>query len=105
MADYATSSVPDPDLVGKEFLSLLQQLQYVFLQDATLLQLQFPQLCLWRLALFKDLTWPPFMERVHAAEAVQEEPAHVAIYSVVPIVTDTMSAIGNCLSIGQDQLL
>ena len=54
MADYTTSSVSNPNLVGKEFLSLLQQLWYVFLQDATLLQLQFLQLHLWRLALFKD---------------------------------------------------
>jgi hypothetical protein len=44
VADYATGSIPDPDLAGKEFLSLLQRLRYVFLQDAALLQPQFPQL-------------------------------------------------------------
>ena len=100
VADYATSSVPNPNLVDKKFLSLLQWLWYVFLQDATLLQPQFSQLHLWKLALFKDPAWSPFAERVHATKAVQEEPAHVAICSVVPIVADAMSAIGNHISIG-----
>jgi hypothetical protein len=36
VADYAAGRVPDPDLAGKEFLSLLQRLRYVFLQDAAL---------------------------------------------------------------------
>jgi Centromere DNA-binding protein complex CBF3 subunit, domain 2 len=54
VADYAAGGVPNPDLAGKEFLSLLQRLRYVFLQDAALLQPQFPRLRLWRLALFKD---------------------------------------------------
>jgi len=33
VADYAVGSVPNPDLAGKEFLSLLRRLRYVFLQD------------------------------------------------------------------------
>jgi hypothetical protein len=33
----AAGRVPNPDLAGKEFFSLLQQLQYVFPQDAALL--------------------------------------------------------------------
>jgi hypothetical protein len=105
IADYADGRVPDPDLAGKEFLVLLQRLRYVFLQDAALLQPQFPQLRLWRLDLFKDPAWPPFAERVRVAEAVQENPAHVAIRGVVPIVADAMSAVGNRLSVGQDRLL
>jgi hypothetical protein len=36
---------------------------------------------------------------------VQEDPAHVAIRGVVPIVADAMSAVGNRLSVGQDRLL
>ena len=36
---------------------------------------------------------------------MQEDPAHVAIRGVIPIVADTMSAVGNCLSVGQDRLL
>ena len=36
---------------------------------------------------------------------MQEEPAHIAICGVVLIITDTMSAISNCISISQDQLL
>jgi hypothetical protein len=36
---------------------------------------------------------------------VQEDPAHVAICGVVPIVADAMSAVGNRLSVGQDRLL
>jgi hypothetical protein len=59
-----------PRLAGKKFLSLLQRLRYVFLQDAALLQPLFPQSRLWRLALFQDPAWPPFVERVCAAEAV-----------------------------------
>jgi hypothetical protein len=31
IADYAAGGVPDSDLAGKEFLSLLQRLRYVFL--------------------------------------------------------------------------
>jgi hypothetical protein len=49
--------------------------------------------------------WPPFAERVRAAEAVQEDPAHVAIRGVVPIVAGAMNAVGNRLSVGQDRLL
>jgi hypothetical protein len=56
---------------------LIHALRHVFLQDAALLQPLFPRLRLWRLALFKDPAWPPFAERVRAAEAVQEDPAHV----------------------------
>ena len=97
--------VSNPDLAGKEFLSLLQRLRYVFLQDAALLQLLFPRLRLWRLALFQDPAWSPFTERVRAAEAVQEDPTHVAIRSVVPIVADAVSVVGNRLSVGQDRLL
>jgi hypothetical protein len=33
VADYAAGGVPNPDLAGKEFLSLLRRLRYVFLQD------------------------------------------------------------------------
>jgi hypothetical protein len=105
VADYEAGGVPNPDLAGKEFLSLLQRLRYVFLQDAALLQPQFPRSRLWGLALFKDPTWPSFAERVRAAEAVQEDPAHVAIRGVVPIVADAMSAVGNRLAVGQDRLL
>ena len=36
---------------------------------------------------------------------MQEDPAHVAIRGVVPIVADAMSAVGNRLSVGQDRLL
>jgi len=36
---------------------------------------------------------------------VQEDPAHVAIRGVVPIVADAVSAVGNRLSVGQDRLL
>jgi hypothetical protein len=36
---------------------------------------------------------------------MQENPAHVVIRGVVPIVADAMSAVGNCLSVGQDRLL
>jgi hypothetical protein len=50
VADYAAGGAFNPDLAGKEYLSLLQRLRYVFLQDAALLQ--FPQLLFWRLALF-----------------------------------------------------
>src|SRR5271156_5702089 len=75
IADYTADGVLNPDLAGKEFLSLLQRLRYVFLQDAALLQPRFPRLYLWRLALFKDPAWPPFAERVRAAKAVSEEPA------------------------------
>jgi hypothetical protein len=105
VADYAAGRISNPDLAGKEFLSLLQRLRYVFLQDAALLQPLFPQLRLWRLALFQDPTWLPFAEKVRAAEAVQEDPAHVAICGVVPIVADAVSAVGNRLSVGQDRLL
>src|SRR5271156_1036043 len=48
--------------------------------------------------------WPAFAQRVRATEAVQEEPAHVAIRGVVPIVADAISAVGNRLSVGQDRL-
>ena len=105
MADYEAGRVPNPDLAGKEFLTLLQRLRYVFLQDAALLQPLFLQSRLWRLALFQNPAWPPFAERVRAAEAVQEDPAHVAIRGVVPIVADAMSAVGNRLAVGQDRLL
>jgi hypothetical protein len=36
---------------------------------------------------------------------VQEDPAHVVIRGVVPIVADAVSAVGNRLSVGQDRLL
>jgi hypothetical protein len=105
VADYETGRVPNPDLAGKEFLTLLQRLRCVFLQDAALLQPLFPQSRLWRLALFQDPAWLSFAESVRAAETVQEDPAHVAIRGVVSIVADAMSAVDNCLSVGQDRLL
>jgi hypothetical protein len=53
----------------------------------------------------KSPSWPSFAERVRAAEAVQQDPAHVAIRGVIPIVADAVSVIGNPLSVSQDWLL
>jgi len=37
LIDYKTGGIADRDLAGRGFLTLLQRLRYVFLQDAALL--------------------------------------------------------------------
>ena len=79
IAAYTAGLVPNPDQAGKHFLELLLRLRYVFLQDAAVLQPQFPGLRLWRHAVFRDPAWEPFAAKVRAVEAVAEEPVHVAV--------------------------
>ena len=54
LAAYKGGLFPDADKAGKKVLEMLLRLRCVFLQDAALLQPQFPELSLWRHQVFRD---------------------------------------------------
>lgn len=95
LAEYADGHVPNPDTAGRHFLELLVRLRQVFLQDAAILQAEFPSSRLWRHAVFSDPAWPAFAAKVRDLEAAGEDPAHVAIGRVLPDVANSLVAMGN----------
>ena len=86
---------------------MLLRLRCVFLQDAELLQPQFPELSLWRHQVFRDPLWPAFAAKIRELE-VEKEPLHVAIHGVLPLVADSVDGVSNKVSgvaIKQDRTL
>ena len=54
---YARREIRDRDFVGQEFLSLMDKLRDVFLQDSAVLQSEFPESLLWDHAIFRHPDW------------------------------------------------
>ena len=108
LAAYKGGLFPDADKAGKKVLEMLLRLRCVFLQDAALLQPQFPELSLWRHQVFRDPLWPAFAAKIRELKAVEKEPLHVAIHGVLPLVADFVDGVSNKVSgvaIKQDRTL
>ena len=108
LAAYKGGLFPDADKAGKKVLEMLLRLRCVFLQDAALLQPQFPELSLWRHQVFRDPLWPPFAAKIRELEAVEKELLHVAIHGVLPLVADSVDGVSNKVggvAIKQDRTL
>ena len=54
---YDSGAISNPDRCGRNFVELLLKLRVVLLQDAAVLQPQFPDLCLWKHQIFAHPEW------------------------------------------------
>lgn len=90
---YSSGQVQDADLSGRLFVDLMRDLRVVFLQDAAILKIRFPDLRVWSHPVFAHEDWPAFAESVLANEAVLEEPASVTLRKAVPAIAEGMQTL------------
>jgi hypothetical protein len=82
--------IDDCDIAGKQFLELLAWLRDIFLQDAAILQHQFPLFPLWQHPIFCSPDWRSFADRVLVAHSIAEEPMDMRIRKVLPDIEETL---------------
>jgi len=66
------------------------------LQDAAVLQYQFPLFPLWQHPIFCDPNWRPFADQVLIAHNTAEEPMDMRIRNVLPDLEETVRAVRLC---------
>jgi hypothetical protein len=81
---FADGGLDDCDIAGKQFLDLLAWLRITMLQDAAVLQYQFPLFPLWQHPVFCGLDWRRFADEVLVAHNMAEEPMDMRIRKVLP---------------------
>ena len=87
---FADGGLDDCDLSGKALLDLLDWLRETMLQDAAVLQQQFPLFPLWQHPIFCDPAWRPFADEVLIAHNTAEEPMDMRIRKVLPDLEETV---------------
>ncbi|KAN0084761.1 hypothetical protein V8E54_001228 [Elaphomyces granulatus] len=80
----------DDCVAGKEFLDLLDWLRDILLQDAPVLQRQFPLFPLWRHPIFCHPDWRCFADNVLVAHNTADEPINMRIRKVLPDLEETV---------------
>jgi hypothetical protein len=81
---FADGGLDDCDIAGKQFLDLLTWLRITMLQDAAVLQQQFPLFPLWQHPIFCCPDWRRFADDVLVAHNTAEEPIDMRIRRVLP---------------------
>src|SRR2546423_734255 len=81
---FADGGLDDCDIAGKQFLDLLAWLRTTMLQDAAILQYQFPLFPLWQHPIFCCPDWRRFADDVIVAHNTAEEPINMRIRKVLP---------------------
>lgn len=81
---FTDGGLDDCDIAGKQFLDLLTWLRITMLQDAAILQHQFPLFPLWQHPIFCSLDWRRFADDVLVAHNMAEEPIDMRIRKVLP---------------------
>jgi hypothetical protein len=87
---FADGGLDDCDLAGKSFLELLDWLRDILLQDAAVLQHQFPLFPLWSHPVFCHPDWRRFADNVLVAHNTAEEPMDMRIRKVLPDIEETL---------------
>lgn len=87
---FADGGLDDCDLSGKQLLDLLDWLREILLQDAAVLQHQFPLFPLWQHPVFCDPDWRRFADEVLVAHNTAEEPINMRIRKVLPDLEETV---------------
>ena len=78
------------DLMLLGFVELLGELRIVFLQDAAVLQRQFPGSLLWTAGLFVSLLWLQFASAVQHSLADAMIPHSILLQSALPEISDAL---------------
>ena len=109
---FADGGLDDCDIAGKQFLDLLAWLRTTMLQDAAILQYQFPLFPLWQHPIFCGPDWRCFADDVIVAHNTAEEPINMRIRKVLPeleeavrLTRDAMLARVDLRSTGTDHVL
>jgi hypothetical protein len=87
---WAQGGLDDDDQAGLAFLSLLERLRVIILQDLAVLQPDYPQLPFFSLPLFQRQEWVDFAAVVRAAHWGDEVPRSVLLERVVPELSAAM---------------
>jgi centromere DNA-binding complex CBF3 subunit-like protein/transcriptional activator of glycolytic enzymes GCR1 len=87
---FANGGLDDCDIAGKQFLDMLVWLRVILLQDAAILQHQFPLFPLWQHPIFCSLDWRHFADDVLVAHNTAEEPFDMRIRKVLPVLEEAM---------------
>ncbi|KAJ5904866.1 short-chain dehydrogenase [Penicillium subrubescens] len=87
---FANGGLDDCDIAGKQFLDLLAWLRITMLQDAAVLQQQFPLFPLWQHPIFCGPDWRRFADAVLVAHNTAEEPMDMRVRRVLPTLEETM---------------
>jgi hypothetical protein len=90
--DWKAGGLPDDDQAAAGFLKLLLVLRDVFLQDAALLQLRFPELPLWQHSVFQHADWHQFASRVRLTEvaASGEQEQATVLRQAMPLLAEAV---------------
>ena len=88
---FAMGGMDGFDLAAEGFLNLLVSLRVSFLQDAALVQAQFPAHPMFGHLLFQNVDWQPFATAVQVAEAKEQEPFSLKVQQLVPEMTDSVT--------------
>jgi hypothetical protein len=87
---FFNGGLDDSDIAGKQFLDLLAWLRITMLQDAAVLQHQFPLFPLWQHPIFCGPDWRRFADDVLVAHNIAEEPIDMRIRKVLPDLEETV---------------
>jgi Centromere DNA-binding protein complex CBF3 subunit, domain 2/Transcriptional activator of glycolytic enzymes len=87
---FVNGGLDDCDQAGRQFLELLAWLRVILLQDAAVLQRQFPQFPLWQQPIFCSPDWRRFADEVLVAHDTAEEPRDVRIRQVLPDIEESV---------------
>lgn len=87
---FADGGLDDCDIAGKQFLDLLGWLRTTMLQDAAVLQQQFPLFPLWQHPIFCGPDWRRFADAVLAAHNTTEEPMDLRVRRVLPDLEESL---------------
>jgi hypothetical protein len=87
---FADGGLDDCDIAGKQFLDLLAWLRITMLQDAAVLQQQFPLFPLWQHPIFCGPDWRRFADAVLVAHNTAEEPMDMRVRRVLPDLEETV---------------
>lgn len=95
---FKDGGLNQPDLAADRFLSLLKHLRRVFLQDAALLQLEFPAHPIFGHPVFHHADWLPFSRQVQVAQRNGSESGSAVLERYLPEVNSCILASGKSLS-------
>ena len=87
---FADGGLDECDMAGKQLLDLLDWFREIMLQDAAVLQQQFPLFPLWEHPVFCDPDWRQFADEVLVAHNTAEEPINMRIRKVLPEIEETI---------------
>lgn len=87
---YAEGGLDQQDLSTSSFLHTLVELRDIFLQDAAVLQVKYPQSPLFQHPLFDTAEFKAFAAKVVEVDSVKETPLSIQITTAVPAIAEAL---------------